>query len=71
MDTDNTPKAAKKAAVAKPAEAAPANRLYVFAKRCTNDHGSFEPGDKARGAFSDELVASYVAAGILVETSRD
>lgn len=52
-------------ALAEPAE--PANRVYVFAKRCTNDHGHFAKGDKARGAFSPELVASYVAAGILVE----
>lgn len=69
MDTDNTPKAAKKTA-AKPAEAEPANRLYVFAKHCTNDHGTFAKGDKARGAFSKELVAAYVAAGILVESQR-
>lgn len=69
MDTDNTPKAAKKTP-AKTAEAEPANRLYVFAKRCTNDHGTFAPGDKARGAFSEELVASYLAAGILVESPR-
>lgn len=44
----------------------PANRQYVFAKTCTNDHGSFQKGSKAPGAFSTELVASYVAAGILV-----
>lgn len=50
-----------------PAPAEPANRVYVFAKRCTNDHGHFAKGDKARGAFSPDLVASYVAAGILVE----
>jgi L-fucose isomerase-like protein len=48
----------------------PANRVYVFAKNCTNDHGTFVIGDKARGAFSAELVASYVAAGILVEAQR-
>jgi len=49
----------------------PANRGYVFAKNCTNDHGTFVIGDKARGAFSPELVASYVAAGILVEVKGD
>jgi hypothetical protein len=53
---------------AKPAT--PANRVYVFAKNCTNDHGSFAKGDKARGAFAPELVAAYVAAGILVEVPR-
>jgi len=45
---------------------APANRLYIFAKHCANDHGTFAKGDKARGAFSPELVQSYLAAGILV-----
>lgn len=45
----------------------PANRHYVFARNCTNDHGRFVKGDKARGAFPPELVASYVACGILVE----
>lgn len=45
---------------------APANRLYIFAKNGTNDHGPFAKGDKARGAYSPELVASYLAAGILV-----
>lgn len=44
----------------------PANRLYVFAKNCTNDHGKFVRGDKARGSFSPDLVHSYLAAGILV-----
>jgi hypothetical protein len=44
----------------------PAHRAYVFAKNCTNSHGSFAKGDKARGAFAPELVASYLAAGILV-----
>lgn len=48
----------------------PANRLYVFARNCTNDHGVFRKGDKARGAFSPELVASYLACGILVESTR-
>lgn len=47
--------------------AVPANRAYVFAKNCTNDHGTFAKGDKARGAFAPALVAAYVAAGILVE----
>lgn len=50
---------------------APANRLYVFAKTCTNDHGTFAKGDKARGAFSPELVASYLAAGILLPAPQD
>lgn len=43
------------------------NRHLVFAKNCTNAHGSFSKGDTARGAFSDQLVADYLAAGILVE----
>lgn len=43
------------------------NRHLVFAKNCTNAHGSFAKGDTARGAFSDQLVADYLAAGILVE----
>ena len=47
----------------------PANRLYVFAKTCTNDHGAFTKGDKARGAFSDELVQSYLEAGVLTHAS--
>jgi hypothetical protein len=47
--------------------AAPANRRYVFVKTCVNDHGRFAKGDKARGAFSPALVASYLAAGILKE----
>ncbi len=63
MATDRT-------ASSPPAQAVPANRRYVFAKHCTNDHGTFAKGDKARGAFSAELVAAYVAAGILVEAPR-
>lgn len=47
----------------------PANRLYVFAKNCTNDHGVFVIGDKARGAFSADLVQSYLASGILEESA--
>lgn len=47
----------------------PANRLYVFAKTCTNDHGTFSKGDKARGSFSDDLVQSYIDAGILINAS--
>jgi len=47
----------------------PANRLYVFAKTCTNDHGTFAKGDKARGSFSDDLVQSYIDAGILIHAS--
>lgn len=54
----------------RPAGALPHNRAYVFAKHCVNDHGRFQKGDKARGAFSAELVASYVAAGILVRAPR-
>lgn len=50
--------------------AAPANMVYMFAKNCTNDHGSFAKGDKARGAFDLEMVAAYVEAGILVEVPR-
>lgn len=38
----------------------------VFAKRCTNDHGHFRPGDKARGAFPPALIDTYVALGVLV-----
>jgi hypothetical protein len=53
------------AAPAAPTQA-PANRLYIFGKTCTNDHGTFAKGDKARGAFAPELVAAYLAAGILV-----
>jgi hypothetical protein len=47
--------------------AIPANRAYVFAANCVNDFGRFAKGDKARGAFPDELVKSYVKCGILVE----
>jgi hypothetical protein len=70
MDTEHTaaaPATAPENAAkpGKPAKAEPANRLYVFAKNCTNDHGHFAKGDKARGAFSDELVQSYLAAGVL------
>lgn len=50
-------------------KAEPANRLYVFAKTCTNDHGTFTKGDKARGSFSDDLVNSYLEAGILIHAS--
>lgn len=63
MATDRT-------AATQPARPVPANRRYVFAKHCTNDHGTFAKGDKARGAFSAELVAAYVAAGILVGAPR-
>ncbi len=54
----------------KPVGKIPANRKYVFAKNCWNDHGRFVIGDKARGAFSDELVKSYLDAGILVEVKN-
>ncbi len=50
----------------KPGEV-PANRRYVFAKNCTNDFGTFQIGDSARGAFPRELVDFYVAAGILLD----
>jgi hypothetical protein len=48
----------------------PANRHYVFAKNCWNSHGRFAIGDRARGAFSDDLVRSYLDAGILKEAPR-
>lgn len=48
----------------------PANRAYIFAKNCTNSHGSFVKGDKARGAFSAKLVKSYLEVGILVPASE-
>jgi L-fucose isomerase-like protein len=51
----------------KPPMAKTANRVYVFTANCVNDHGAFVIGDKARGAFAPELVAGYLAAGILVE----
>ncbi len=35
------------------------NRHLVFAKNCSNAHGSFAKGDVARGAFSEQLVADY------------
>lgn len=65
MSTSQAPAPAE--AAASPAPAVPARKQYVFAKTCTNDHGSFAKGDKARGAFHADLVASYVAAGILIE----
>jgi hypothetical protein len=43
------------------------NRHLVFAKNCSNAHGTFAKGDVARGAFSPQLVADYLAVGILVE----
>jgi hypothetical protein len=43
------------------------NRHLVFAKNCSNQHGSFAKGDVARGAFSPQLVADYLAVGILLE----
>jgi len=43
------------------------NRHLVFAKNCSNAHGSFAKGDVARGAFSEQLVADYLAVGILLE----
>jgi hypothetical protein len=43
------------------------NRHLVFAKNCSNQHGTFAKGDVARGAFSPQLVADYLAVGILVE----
>lgn len=61
MDTEKLPETLVKQ---------PANRQYVFAKRCTNDFGRFEPGDRARGAFPDDLVEAYLAAGILKEQPR-
>jgi len=61
MDTEQTNETATKQ---------PANRQYVFAMRCTNDFGHFEPGDRARGAFPADLVEAYLAAGILKEQTR-
>lgn len=68
MATKSTPKPADNLSAALPESLVqePANRAYVFAKNCTNDHGVFVIGDKARGAFSADLVASYLAAGVLV-----
>lgn len=43
------------------------NRNLIFAKHCTNNHGTFAPGDHARGAFADDLVQTYLDLGILVE----
>ena len=43
------------------------NRHLVFAKNCSNAHGTFAKGDVARGAFSPQLVADYLAVGLLVE----
>ena len=47
-------------------EQAVQNAEYVFAKNCTNDHGTFVKGDPARRSFSKDLTDSYLAAGILV-----
>ncbi len=68
MDTENTPPTPAAAPLSKKTKpaAVPANRAYVFAKTCTNDHGHFAKGDKARGAFAPDLVTSYLAAGVLV-----
>lgn len=46
---------------------APRVKYYVFAKNCTNDHGHFKKGDKSRGAFSQDLIQSYLQSGILVD----
>ena len=43
------------------------NADLVFAKNCTNTHGTFVKGDPARRAFSKDLVDSYVDCGILVK----
>lgn len=61
MATETTPPAPSKR---------PANRRYVFAKRCVNDFGHFAVGDRARGAFPAELVQAYLAAGVLKEVPR-
>ncbi len=45
----------------------PPQRQYVFAKNCTNTHGTFKKGDNARGAFSTDLIDAYLQAGILVK----
>lgn len=71
MATDATPRRRGRAGLKTAAPAAagqvPANRRYVFAKNCVNDFGRFAVGDAARGAFPADLVASYLAAGVLVE----
>jgi hypothetical protein len=43
----------------------------IFAKNCTNNHGRFKKGDRARGAFAPELVATYLELGILVHGTTD
>jgi hypothetical protein len=42
-------------------------KYYTFAKNCTNKHGRFKKGDKSRGAFAPDLIATYLALGILVD----
>lgn len=49
------------------AEQALENAALVFAKNCTNDHGTFVKGNPARRAFSKALVDSYLECGILVK----
>lgn len=43
-----------------------ANAAWVFAKHGRNQHGRFEKGDRARGAYSPALMAEYIKAGILI-----
>lgn len=43
-----------------------ANAAWVFAKNGTNTHGTFKKGDRARGAYSPELMHAYQAARILI-----
>lgn len=57
---------ASKAPAPEKEPAKPGFRDLIFTKNCTNAHGSFVKGDHARGAFSRELVDSYLKAGILV-----
>lgn len=68
MATKSTAKKPVKATPAITASDKPAgDRSLVFAKRCTNGHGSFAKGDRARGAFPQSLVDTYLQVGILVK----
>ena len=64
MATDATPRRRGRAGLK---TAAPAAAGQVPANNCVNDFGRFAVGDAARGAFPTDLVASYLAAGVLVE----
>jgi hypothetical protein len=45
-------------------------KYYLFAKNCTNAHGTFKKGDRSRGAFSEQLIKEYLSMGILVEQKQ-